>query len=44
MVIAPQHDRALNSRCPLYPQKRTFLSTISMSALCQKRKSPQKGR
>jgi hypothetical protein len=24
-------------RCPLYPQKRTLLSAIAMSALCQKR-------
>src|SRR5262245_27969786 len=26
-------------RCPLYPQKRTFVSAIDMSALCQKRTS-----
>ena len=25
------------NRCPLYPQKRTWFSTIVMSALCQKR-------
>jgi hypothetical protein len=25
------------NRCPLYPQKRTSLSTVVMSALCQKR-------
>jgi hypothetical protein len=31
-----RHD-ALNPRCPLYPQKRTFGSTAGMSALCQKR-------
>ena len=24
-------------QCPLYPQKRTLLSTIVVSALCQKR-------
>jgi len=24
-------------RCPLYPQKRTLISTAAMSALCQKR-------
>ena len=26
-----------NLQCPLYPQKRTSLSTVVMSALCQKR-------
>src|SRR6516225_2374268 len=32
------HD-ALQSRCPLYPQKRTWLGTIVVSALCHKRTS-----
>ena len=31
----------INSPCPLYPQKRTLQSATRMSALCQKRKSPQ---
>jgi hypothetical protein len=31
--------RALKSRCPLYPQKRTLIEPVGMSALCQKRKS-----
>jgi hypothetical protein len=31
---------AMSSRCPLYPQKQTFVSATGMSALCQKRKSP----
>jgi len=25
-----------NPKCPLYPRKRTWFSTIAMSALCQK--------
>ena len=27
---------AVSERCPLYPQKRTFQGTVTMSALCQK--------
>src|SRR5262249_56427623 len=27
----------MSDQCPLYPQKRTWFSTIVMSALCQKR-------
>jgi len=30
------HD-VIKSRCPLYPQKRTSVNAIAMSALCQKR-------
>jgi hypothetical protein len=30
------HRRA-DQRCPLCPQKRTFVSAMSMSALCQRR-------
>src|SRR5262249_53198003 len=26
-----------SASCPLYPQKRTWISTVAMSALCQKR-------
>ena len=33
--VKSRHD-ALKSRCPLFPQKRTLLSTTRMSALCQK--------
>jgi hypothetical protein len=29
----------MKSRCPLYPQKRTFIERVGMSALCQKRTS-----
>jgi hypothetical protein len=29
----------LTLRCPLYPQKRTWFSTVGMSALCHKRTS-----
>jgi len=28
------------ARCPLYPQKRTWIGTSLMSALCQKRTHP----
>src|SRR5262249_12534591 len=31
---------AMSARRPLYPQKRTWFSTIAMSALCQKRTQP----
>jgi hypothetical protein len=27
----------MHTSCPLYPQKRTLLTVIGMSALCQKR-------
>jgi hypothetical protein len=30
------------SECPPCPRKRTWLSTVVMSALCQKRKSPSR--
>jgi hypothetical protein len=30
-------NREAPQGCPLYPQKRTFVSALSMSALCQKR-------
>src|SRR5262245_683540 len=30
------HD-VIKPRCPLYPQKRTLLERVAMSALCQKR-------
>ena len=36
--VKSRHD-ALNSRCPLYPRKRTLAETVVMSALCQKRTS-----
>ena len=26
----------VSERCPLYPQKQTFVAAIGMSALCQK--------
>jgi hypothetical protein len=29
----------INPRCPLFPRKRTLLSAIAMSALCQKQTS-----
>jgi hypothetical protein len=29
----------ISNQCPLYPQKRTWLSTVVMSALCQKQTS-----
>ena len=34
--VKSRHRRTSN-QCPLYPQKRTSMSTIAMSALCQKR-------
>jgi hypothetical protein len=34
-----QRQQNQPTRCPLYPQKRTFVSAIGMSALCQKRTS-----
>ena len=27
----------MSARCPLYPQKRTLVERVAMSALCQKR-------
>jgi hypothetical protein len=36
--VKTRHD-TLKSPCPLYPRKRTFLSAVSMSALCHKRTS-----
>ena len=36
--VKSRHD-ALKWRCPLYPQKRTLFSAVSMSALCQKQTS-----
>jgi hypothetical protein len=32
-------DVRLKTQCPLYPRKRTSLSAIAMSVLCQKRTS-----
>src|SRR5215470_2277739 len=29
--------RGISNECPLYPQKRTFVTATGMSALCQKR-------
>ena len=36
-ISVPAHLASAASECPLYPQKRTSLSAIAMSALCQKR-------
>jgi hypothetical protein len=41
--VKSRHDD-LNSRCPLYPQKRTLLEPVAMSALCQKRTSTRSSR
>ena len=31
----------MSAQCPLYPQKQTLIERAGMSALCQKRTSPQ---
>jgi hypothetical protein len=38
-LVKSRHDD-LNSRCPLYPQKRTLIERIGMSVKCQKRTLP----
>src|SRR5262249_17952396 len=35
--FAPQTSRRMSASCPLYPQKRTLVERVGMSALCQKR-------
>ena len=36
-ALGQKQTSAMSERCPLYPQKRTLVERVGMSALCQKR-------